>query len=455
MKQKILWIALAIMSLLNNSIQAQDMIITQEGTYDLPESWIIPTGVISTEYKSIHVASEVNLSNVWVKTGLTGLSNHFPDGYPEVSTYIAQQKIPLLLEGSYAMLGDGGKIRFKVTKVTATVAVTGVALNQTSLSKTVGDAAVTLMATVAPANATNQNVSWSTSNASVATVSNGVVNFVGVGSAVITVTTEDGNKTATCNVTVTAAPVAVISVKLNVMEKTLSPGETYQLSYTVLPENAANKNVTWKSENSSIITVSSMGFVTAKGEGTAKVVVTTVDGNKSDYCTFIVKSETISVTGISLNKTSLTLSVGSSEKLVATVTPTNATNKGIVWTTSDATVASIDSDGTVTAASNGVATITATTQDGGYTATCEVTVSGTVGIEETDTPALSIYAAPSGVKIEGMPFKRIEIYSMEGRIVAAKNAHSTEELIPLSQRGAYVVRVYVETKIITKKIYIK
>jgi uncharacterized protein YjdB len=102
---------------------------------------------------------------------------------------------------------DGGKTATcAVTVQAAAIPVTSVTLNKTTLSKMVGDAAETLTATVAPENATDKAVTWSTDNTDVVTVTDGVVNFVGAGTATITVTTQDGGKTATCAVTVQALP---------------------------------------------------------------------------------------------------------------------------------------------------------------------------------------------------------------------------------------------------------
>jgi uncharacterized protein YjdB len=168
----------------------------------------------------------------------------------------------------------------------ATVAVTGVTLNQTSLTRTVGDASVTLTATVAPANATNKNVSWSTSNPGVAAVNNGTVSFIAAGTATITVTTQDGNRTATCNVTVNAVttpPVPVTSIAVaaagNATAITANGG-TLQMSATVLPANATNRNVTWSlAGGAGYASISATGLLTAEANGTATVRATAADGS--------------------------------------------------------------------------------------------------------------------------------------------------------------------------------
>ena len=173
------------------------------------------------------------------------------------------------------------------------VPVTGVSLNKNTLSLTVGGKD-TLIATVAPTNASNQKVSWSTSSDKIASVdSNGNVTAVAQGSATITATTEDGKKTATCSVTVTASTVAVTGVKLDKSSATVNVNGTTQLTATVEPSNAANKNVTWKSSNTGIATVDSNGKVTGKSVGEATITVTTADGGKTATCKVTVSKGSV------------------------------------------------------------------------------------------------------------------------------------------------------------------
>lgn len=153
-----------------------------------------------------------------------------------------------------------------------TVPVTSVTLDQTGAELEAGETQQ-LTATVLPENATNKAVTWSTSDASVATVKNGLVTAVAEGTATITVTTEDGGKTASCTVTVKAAPVPDVSVESVTLDQTsaeLEAGETQQLTAIVLPENATNKAVTWSTSDASVATVEN-GLVTAVAKGTATI----------------------------------------------------------------------------------------------------------------------------------------------------------------------------------------
>ncbi len=274
---------------------------------------------------------------------------------------------------------DGGKkATCSVTVQAQTVAVTGVSLDKTSLSMTVGDTQ-TLTATVTPSNATDKSVTWSSSNTSIATVSSsGIVTAKAAGSATITVTTNDGGKTATCSVTVQAQTVAVTGVSLNKTSLSMTVGDTQTLTATVTPSNATDKSVTWSSSNTSIATVSSSGVVTAKAAGSATITVTTNDGGKKATCSVTVQAQTVSVTGVSLDKTSLSMTVGDTQSLTATVTPSNATDKSVTWSSSNSSVATVSTSGVVTAKAAGSATITVTTNDGGKTATCSVTVQAQV-----------------------------------------------------------------------------
>ncbi|WP_337968096.1 Ig-like domain-containing protein [uncultured Flavobacterium sp.] len=172
------------------------------------------------------------------------------------------------------------------------VAVTGVTLSPTTATLLVG-ATQQLTPTVAPATATNKAVTYSSSNTAVATVNaSGLITAVAAGSATITVTTQDGAKTATCAVTVNATNVAVTSVSLSPTSASLSVGGTQQLTPTILPANATNKSVNYSSSNTAVATVNSSGLVTAVANGSATITVTTVDGSKTSTCAVTVSTAT-------------------------------------------------------------------------------------------------------------------------------------------------------------------
>jgi uncharacterized protein YjdB len=172
------------------------------------------------------------------------------------------------------------------------VAVTGVTVTPTTATLSVGGTQQ-LTPTVAPANATNKTVSYSSNNTGVATVNgSGLVTAIASGSATITVTTQDGNKTATAAITVNSSNVAITSVSLSPTTAALSVGGTQQLTPTVLPSNATNKAVSYASNNTGVATVNASGLVTAIANGTATITVTTTDGNKTSTAAITVSTAT-------------------------------------------------------------------------------------------------------------------------------------------------------------------
>lgn len=241
----------------------------------------------------------------------------------------------------------------------------------------------TLTATIAPENATLKTVSWESSDNNIATVVDGVVTAMAVGTATITATAD--NVTTTCIVTITQP---VTGVVLDQTKAELEVSETLTLVATVLPENATDKSVVWTSDKDSIATVTD-GVVTAVAPGIATITVTTVDGNHSATCVITVLEPIIKVTGVTLDITALTLDVPQTATLKATVAPEDATDKSVTWASDNETVATVV-DGIVTAVAEGTANITVTTTDGGFKATCVVTVrivDGVMNIQVLDINA--------------------------------------------------------------------
>ncbi len=274
----------------------------------------------------------------------------------------------------------------EVTAFTEAVAVTGVSLNRTSLQLEQNDT-FQLVATVSPSNATNKKVTYQSMDENVATVSkDGVITALSVGEAQILAITEEGNFTARCNLTVVEEVVVVkaTSISLSDSSKNLYVGDTYALTATVLPENTTNPEVTWKTSNTNVAAVNvTTGVVTAKAAGSATITATTKDGtNLSATCTIKVTKPTVYVTGVSLSKTSLEVATGRTATLTATVSPSNATDTSLTWSTSNSSVATVNA-GSVKGIAPGSAVITATTNDGGYTASCNVTVTEATGDDFT------------------------------------------------------------------------
>lgn len=274
--------------------------------------------------------------------------------------------------------GDGGAGTGTEQGGGTTVAVTGITLNKDVLNLKIGGSE-TLTATVAPADATNRNVTWKSDKPDIASVDeNGKVTAKAKGTAIITVTTVSGGKTDTCTVNVTEnppAPVNVESVSLSPSSKELKVGENFTLTPSFTPSNPDNKNVSWSASTDAVTVVN--GLVTANKVGNAIVTVTTEDGGKTATCSVTVKpatTATVNVSGVSLNKTKATIKINQTLQLTKTITPANASNQAVTWSSDNETAATVDNNGLVTAKAEGNATITVRTADGGYTATCAVTV---------------------------------------------------------------------------------
>lgn len=168
-----------------------------------------------------------------------------------------------------------------------------------------------------------------------------------------------------------ALVVKVQSIAIEQSDMTLTEGESVNLSAKVLPENAADKTVNWSSSNESVVMVSSGGKAMVLSLGKANI--TAKSGDKSDFITITVQAKVIPVTGVSLDKTQITIKVGESETLIPTITPEDATNKKVSWTSSNDKVATVE-DGKVVGVQPGSVTITVKTEDGAKTAECPVTV---------------------------------------------------------------------------------
>lgn len=270
---------------------------------------------------------------------------------------------------------DGGFTAIVDVTVTAPIVpVATVTLAPTTLALVVGGVG-TLTPTVAPANATNRAVTWASTNVQVATVNeSGVVIAVAPGSTVITVRTSDGGRTATANVTVTAPIVLVTGVAVAPTSLNLVVRGTATLTATVAPANATNRAVTWASADTRVATVSAAGVVTAVAPGNTIITVRTTDGGRTATATVTVVALTISVTGVTVAPTTLSLVVGGTGSLAATVTPANATNRAVTWSSADTRVATVSAAGVVTAVSPGLTVVSVTTVEGGRTAAAAVTV---------------------------------------------------------------------------------
>ena len=249
------------------------------------------------------------------------------------------------------------------------IPVTGVSLSHSSIVLAEDDEMI-LTATVSPSDASNKKITWRSSDNSVVSVTDGKVTACKVGTATITVITDDGGKSAKCQVTVVPKTVPVTSVSLDKTSIEIEEGYSETLTAAIHPDNATNKKLNWTSSDKSVAIVSD-GKVVAQKAGTATITVTTEDGNKTATCEVTVIPRTVPVWEIVLDKNSVEMVVGDDLTLTVTVTPENATDKTVTWSSSNSNVAKVE-DGTVTALSVGNAVITA--QCGSVKAECFVTV---------------------------------------------------------------------------------
>lgn len=209
------------------------------------------------------------------------------------------------------------------------------------------------------------------------------------------ITVESGGKlegTPTGDGTVKAAPTITTESPLpdgmvgtpyhQALTATGDPTITWSLAEGTLPEGL-------KLENGAI-------SGTPTKEGTSTFTLKAQNGVGSHSRTFTLRVKPVSVTGVTLNKTQLSLIAGDSETLIASVAPDNATNKAVFWSSDNETVATVDQSGRVTAVGAGTATITVTTGDGGYTASCKVTVSDPVYSIEADALSFDFGSAVEG-----------------------------------------------------------
>lgn len=279
---------------------------------------------------------------------------------------------------------DGGKkadCTVTVVNEEDAVSVTGVSLSEDELTMQVGQKKK-ITAVIEPLDATNQNITWSSSDENIVIVSkSGELEAKSAGEAVITVKTEDGEKEAECKVIVEET-IVVTGVSLSESTISVVIEKKINLTAKVEPDNALNKAVVWSSSDEGVAAVDSNGVVTGIKLGTATITVTTVDGGKTADCevTVINESDVKPVTGVTIDKTSVTISIGGTETLTAAVEPSDATNKKIIWESSDTEIAVVSEIGVVTGIKAGTAKITATADGTDKKAECSITVNPNAGI---------------------------------------------------------------------------
>ena len=483
------------------------------------------------------------------KTVSNGTLTATCSGKGNLRVYVLNGPGRIVPNGAY--ITDGGSAELIGNANVNVVKPTGISLSSTSA--TVREAeTVSLKATVAPSNATNKTVTWTSSNTSVATVSGGTVTGISKGTVKITAKTWNGFE-ATCTVTVTenTSIIKPTGITMTTQSLELIEGETGNLSATVAPSNATNKTITWTSGDTTIATVNASGQVTAVKEGTVTITAATFNGYKATatvtvtpkqfktidhgvyfekpsgwsnayvylfdsatnstvgaswpgtkmtdmgediYCyeysnptstlmlvfnsgdgkqtadleyvdcgyytqagykKTIEKQDNVDVTSVSVSKSSVSVKKGETATVTATVSPSNATNKTITWTSSNTSVATV-SGGVITGVKAGTATITAKSNNG-KTATVSVTVtedSVVTALANNSTISATSVAAGGTIKLTAKatggtsPYLYTYRYRKSGAsswtTLGSSNVSGTTKSFSIAAAGTYEVAVLIK-----------
>lgn len=224
--------------------------------------------------------------------------------------------------------------------------------------------------TITPTNLQAPHYTWTTSNKNIVSVDNkGEIKAISVGEATITVFNPDKTLQSSCKVSV--QPINATAISLDVKSLELLVDEEVVLTYKITPDNTTNKQITWSSTDTNIATVDNTGKVKAIGVGETKITTKT-NNLISDVCD--VKVNPVKATTISLNQNSISMEISDKQTLIVNFTPANTTNKKIIWNSSNPTIASVSETGEVTGEGEGEAVITAKSDDGDFTANCNINV---------------------------------------------------------------------------------
>lgn len=257
--------------------------------------------------------------------------------------------------------------------------VTGISLNKSSLYLNGYGSSEALYASIAPGNAQDQAVEWQSSDKSAATVNNGVVTALKNGNTVITAITEDGGYKAECKVTIEGIP-ELENIALDKTDITLEgDGSSAVLTVNPVPAAAHIPGLLWSSSDSNVAEVKQDGSVYAIANGSADIKAQTEDGAYIAVCHVTVQgvSKEVTVSSVEFTEDSIKLdSTNKNHQLIAVVTPASAVNKECVYYSEDNSIAVVDDLGMVKAVGNGTTNICVISNDGRFTSSCKVSVSG-------------------------------------------------------------------------------
>lgn len=351
-------------------------VVSEDGLYIATADFYVTEGVTSIELDNTNVTAQMALQ----KFQLTATVLPAMDGVDTSVTWASLDPSVLTVDqnGLVTFVGPGetyvsatsnaDTTKVAYCKFLITQQVEQIKMDFDKVTLSVGDE-YRLTAVISPANATNKNVKWSSSNPNVVTVDdNGMLKAIGSGSATVIVQTEDGGYIDMTNVTV-LQPVS--SITLSQTEMSVKKGTVFWLNATITPDTADNKKVTWSSSDTSLATVDPDGKVTTLAVGTVTISCVSEDNGTVAYC---VVEITEPVTGLNLNAYYQEMVAGTKFVLLPTVLPIDAPNKDVTFVSSDPTVATVDENGVVTALVGGTCEIIVTTVESNLKATCTISV---------------------------------------------------------------------------------
>jgi len=244
--------------------------------------------------------------------------------------------------------------------------------------------------------------------------------------------------------------ITVTGVKLAYNDLTLKIGTTFALAAQVEPATATNKSVTWSSSNDAVATVSDKGVVEAKTVGTATITATTQDGGYTATCSFTVTAEDVVLTGLTISPSEASVEVNKEVTLSVSYAPLTATHKGVKWSSSDPTIATVDEHGKVKGIAAGKVTITVVSEK--YETinnTCSVTVIPPTAVEDAVFVNVIVSPNPFDTQLRisnGDVRGRYALYNTQGVVVAFGFLEGAETLINTASfpAGMYLLRLMAE-----------
>ena len=333
----------------------------------LIEAKIVESVNVDPETLVLNVGENIKLNVSVLPLDAEDLSIMWSSSDPSIATVSENGTVTAISPGDvkiYAISNNNPLIK-DFCKIVVIQPAIGISLNLNKL-ELVEDEASQLIATVLPENASNKNVNWTSSDISVAMVSqDGAVYAIKPGQATIMATTEDGGFVALCKVTVLAKEIIATDISLNKSVSTLKIGETLQLEALLKPENVTNASVSWISTDGGVASVSVDGLVNAVSEGQAQIMAKTKDGsNLTAVCDVTVEKAFVQITKIQVNPQSARVAVGETMNLDVEIYPSDATQQQLSWASTNTDVASVSENGVVSVLSEGDVIIIATTKDG-------------------------------------------------------------------------------------------